>query len=307
MSGLFRYRFPLGVLACLVALSASAAPAKFTLTEAGGERVFDSEKSKGSYVVLHFLLKTECPVCLRYTQEYSSKAYTIPGIVQVFIKPDTEAEIKEWSANLVPGKEPSPVIYRDPDAKLAKAFEIPDGYAFHGQTVHYPALVLLDPAGKEVFRYVGKKNTDRFDIAKLRDKLVEIGGPEAKSANAADGVALHGFDPVAYLNDNKAVAGDANIESVFRGVKYRFSSVGNARAFAKSPETFVPAYGGWCALGIANGQKFDVDPANFKIVDGRVCLFGKSADADALAMWTQDEAALKPKADAAWMGMSATK
>lgn len=65
-------------------------------------------------------------------------------------------------------------IYRDPDAGLAKQFGIPDGYAFHGQTVHFPALVLLDPEGKEVFRYVGKHNGDRLGFDALTAKLAEL-------------------------------------------------------------------------------------------------------------------------------------
>jgi peroxiredoxin Q/BCP len=65
-------------------------------------------------------------------------------------------------------------IYRDPDATLAKAYNIPDGYKFHGQTVHYPALVLLDGSGKEVFRYVGKSNADRLSYEKISAKLKEL-------------------------------------------------------------------------------------------------------------------------------------
>jgi peroxiredoxin Q/BCP len=55
---------------------------------------------------------------------------------------------------------------------LAKEFGIPDGYRFHGQTVHYPAVVVIDSSGQELFRYVGKGNTDRMKpddfIAKLK-------------------------------------------------------------------------------------------------------------------------------------------
>ena len=67
-----------------------------------------------------------------------------------------------------------PVDHRDADAALAKAYGIPDGYQFHGQVVHYPALVLLGPDGKEIFRYVGKNNGDRFSFDQLKAKLVEL-------------------------------------------------------------------------------------------------------------------------------------
>ena len=65
-------------------------------------------------------------------------------------------------------------IYRDLDAALAKAYNIPDGYKFHGQTVYFPALVLLDANGKEVFRYVGKSNADRLPYEKFSEKLAEL-------------------------------------------------------------------------------------------------------------------------------------
>ena len=142
----------------------------FTVNEAGGSKTFKLSDAKGKYVALHFLLKTTCGYCLRYTQEYAARASEVPGTVQIFLKPDTEDEIEAWktkyndSISKTAGVDNVvlPVIYRDPDAKLAKAFNIPDGYKFHDQIVHYPSLVILGPEGKEFFRYIGKNNGDRF-------------------------------------------------------------------------------------------------------------------------------------------------
>ena len=50
----------------------------------------------------------------------------------------------------------------------------PDGYAFHNQVVHYPALILLGPDGKEVFRYIGKNNSDRYSFEQLSIKIHEL-------------------------------------------------------------------------------------------------------------------------------------
>ena len=60
------------------------------------------------------------------------------------------------------------------DSKLADQFNVPNGYQFHGQIVHYPALILLNEKGKEVFRYVGKNNMDRFSFEKLKAKVEEL-------------------------------------------------------------------------------------------------------------------------------------
>ena len=142
-------------------VEAPSTGAKFTLSQ-----------QKGKIVALHFLLKTECPFCLKHTHDYAVLAATTPDVVHVFLKPDAAADIKKWSEHIAKeGLKDQPVIYRDADAKLANDFGIPDGYAFHGQRVHFPALVVLDGTGKELFRYVGKGNDDRMSPAAFTAKL----------------------------------------------------------------------------------------------------------------------------------------
>ena len=92
----------------------------------------------------------------------------------MFIKPDEEKEIKEWVSKLKSNN--SLPIYQDLNAKLADQFKIPSGYQFHGQVVHYPALILLNQNGEEVFRYIGKNNSDRFSFDQLKVKIVELDG-----------------------------------------------------------------------------------------------------------------------------------
>ena len=136
------------------------------------ESKFELEDHKGKTVVLHFLLKTECPFCLKYTNQYAQLAATTPDIVHLFIKPDSEKDIRAWVKQLVKMEGVTqPTIYRDAGAKLAKRFEIPDGYQFHGQSVHFPAMVVLDGDGKEMFRYVGKNNSDRMPKDEFVKKL----------------------------------------------------------------------------------------------------------------------------------------
>lgn len=158
----------------LVAMTTKAEnPTDFTVESPTHGKTSKLSEQKGKLVALHFLLKTECPYCLKYTNEYGKLADQTPDIVHLFLKPDSVEEIKAWAEKLNRDElKKLPVIYRDPDARMAKDFGIPDGYKFHGQTIHYPALVLLDGSGKELFRYVGKNNTDRMKtkdfIAKLK-------------------------------------------------------------------------------------------------------------------------------------------
>jgi len=135
---------------------------------------FRLKKERGKFVALHFLLKTECPFCIKHTRDYFTKAKTLPKVKQIFIKPDSELEIQAWSKKLSSPDQAEFPIYRDPDATLAKLFKIPDGYRFHGQIVHYPATILIGPDGKEVYRYVGKSNTDRLSFEQLVAKVNEF-------------------------------------------------------------------------------------------------------------------------------------
>lgn len=161
------------VLSSLATQVGHASPDEFTVHSVNSTNVFKLSDAKGRFVALHFLLKTECPYCIRHTHDYVQKSAGNSQVVHVFLKPDTDAEIKAWASKL--GEDSLKVtIYRDPDAALAKAYNIPDGYKFHGQTVHYPALVLLDASGKEVFRYVGKSNADRLDYEKFSARLKEL-------------------------------------------------------------------------------------------------------------------------------------
>ncbi len=156
----------------------------FTVLEANGPRSFTLSRAKGSYVALHFLLKTTCPLCMLYTHEFTTRAPEVPGVYHVFLKPDTEEEINTWSKQLDSKyAEISdtagyvlPIIYRDPNAELAKVYDIPFGYEFHKQTVHYPALIILGPDGKEVFRYIGKGTQDRYTFDTFITKMAELRG-----------------------------------------------------------------------------------------------------------------------------------
>lgn len=150
-------------------------PQNFKVKSATDDSTFELSSQKGKTVILHFLLKTECPYCMRYTHEYAKLADKNEDVLHVFLKPDTEEEIKAWIKGLdKKGLSELPKIYRDVDANLADKFRIPDGYKFHGQSVHYPALVILDANGKEQFRYVGKSNSDRMSTRDFEAKLAEL-------------------------------------------------------------------------------------------------------------------------------------
>ncbi|MCD9148175.1 YHS domain-containing (seleno)protein [Pseudophaeobacter flagellatus] len=89
---------------------------------------------------------------------------------------------------------------------------------------------------------------------------------------SSTGLALQGYDPVAYFTDGAPAKGSYKITTVFDDATYRFASEEHKAQFEANPEAYLPAYGGYCAFGTAMGFKFDGDPTYWKIVDNTLYL-----------------------------------
>ncbi len=111
------------------------------------------------------------------------------------------------------------------------------------------------------------------------------------------GLALEGFDPVAFHTQQAAVMGDGGITSTFRGATYRFASAEHKDLFDAAPEKYVPAYGGFCAMGVAMSQLYPVEIRTWRIVEGRLIL-NKSAEVQ--EMFDANREANLARADANW-------
>lgn len=122
-----------------------------------------------------------------------------------------------------------------------------------------------------------------------------------KHFNLEKGLALQGYDPVAYFTVGKALEGKPQFSVMIEGVKYLFVSQTNKELFAKDPKKYEPQYGGWCAYAMgATGEKVEIDPETFKIDQGKLYLFYHSWTNNTLPKWNKDLATLKPKADKNW-------
>lgn len=127
--------------------------------------------------------------------------------------------------------------------------------------------------------------------------------------NIDDGLALKGYDPVSYHSEGP-VKGKETLSLSYGGATYRFASTENLEAFNKSPDRFLPAYGGWCAWAMLDGEKVDVDPRTYKVIDGRTYLFYNSFFVNTLKKWNEranenGEAAMVDQADGAWNTLAA--
>ncbi len=120
--------------------------------------------------------------------------------------------------------------------------------------------------------------------------------------NLDEGIAIQGYDPVAYFTEGRAVKGKKELGAVAYGaVKYYFSSKANKDAFIKSPVSYEPQYGGWCAYAMgSDGSKVDINPETFKIIGGKLFLFYNRLFNNTLKTWNKNEAVLRKNADANW-------
>jgi hypothetical protein len=117
------------------------------------------------------------------------------------------------------------------------------------------------------------------------------------AVNTDAGLAIKGYDPVAYFTDGTAAPGDPSISAELDGVTWRFKSEEHRLAFLAHPTRYEPEYGGFCAYGLAQGLKTDIDPAAFSIIGGRLYL---NASVATRTVWRQNLLTSISEADRNW-------
>ena len=111
------------------------------------------------------------------------------------------------------------------------------------------------------------------------------------------GIAVGGYDPVAYFNDSKPVSGSPSITLMHDGATWRFTSEVNRDAFRAEPTRYAPQYGGYCAWAVSQGYTAKGDPNAWKIVGGKLYL---NYDKRVQSTWEKAAEANIVKADANW-------
>ena len=142
--------------------------------------------------------------------------------------------------------------------------------------------------------------TSRRGIAAAALTLTALAaGPLRAQAVNTDksGLALYGYDAVAYVADQKAVKGSPEITATHDGSTYRFATVEHRDQFTADPAAYLPAYGGYCAYGVSRGYKVKVDPEAFTVVEGKLYL---NYDKGVQKKWLADVPGFIAKADANW-------
>jgi YHS domain-containing protein len=98
------------------------------------------------------------------------------------------------------------------------------------------------------------------------------GVPGSTSAINVDahGLALGGYDPVAYFDTGKPTHGAETISASYAGARYLFASDAHRNTFLRDPKKYLPEFGGFCAVGTSFGEKVDIDPETGKVVNGKL-------------------------------------
>jgi YHS domain-containing protein len=141
------------------------------------------------------------------------------------------------------------------------------------------------------------KTIIRFVVAALA--LATITARAEKPVNTTlFGVAIKGYDSVAYFSDGKAVKGDSKINYAWNGATWQFASIEHRDAFKLSPEKYAPQFGGYCAWAVSQGYTANVDPERaWKVVNEKLYL---NYDRGVQKKWEQDIPGFIAKAEVNW-------
>ena len=106
----------------------------------------------------------------------------------------------------------------------------------------------------------------------------------AVSEGADKHLMLFGYDVVSYFTEGRERAGSPVIKSEYQGVTFRFSSAENKRAFDAATGKYIPQFGGYCTNGIVYGIPWGGDADTWKIIDGKLYIFGGHGSMDAFLL-----------------------
>lgn len=123
---------------------------------------------------------------------------------------------------------------------------------------------------------------------------------------------LKGHDVVAYFTQGRHAVGLPAFSSTYEEVVFRFASAEHKALFDAAPQKYLPQFGGYCANGIAYGIPWGGDADTWKIIDGKLYIFGGQGSKDAFLLdeagnlqlaqryWTEEIAGRNSFVQRAW-------
>ena len=138
----------------------------------------------------------------------------------------------------------------------------------------------------------------RISIALLTIAAVASNLPAGQVVNIdQNGVALQGYDPVAYFTDGRPVKGTQELAASYNGATYYFVSAEHKAQFKREPGKYAPSFGGFCAFAVSRGTTAPTSVDAFQIFNGHLVLQNNK---DILKRWQEDPKGNFEKAEANW-------
>jgi len=223
-----------------------------------------------------------------FVKQLVTGAPTIAGVRHVFVRDGSKEEVARWGGQFA-------------DMGALVSYESASSITDLPAEEKRPSLVIFDASGKEVFRR--DAGATRLNSGLETRELLRITSANTRAdLNVKPGEpAAAGYDVVSYFH-GKPMQGSGRFISIFEGTTYQFASAENLKNFAASPEAFAPAYGGWCAWAMLDGDKVEVDPETYKVADGRLLLYYNGFFGNTLKKWNKvgDDQGQIAKADTQW-------
>jgi hypothetical protein len=135
------------------------------------------------------------------------------------------------------------------------------------------------------------------------DRAAQGSTTERIVVNRYSGLAIEGFDPVAYFADAEAVRGVPDFEAAEAGAVWRFRNASNRDAFVAHPEIYGPQFGGYDPIDVARGVAYAGNPRFFVVTGQRLYLFGREESRNAFAA---NPGKFLKEAGARWPGLQNT-
>jgi hypothetical protein len=137
----------------------------------------------------------------------------------------------------------------------------------------------------------------RPSLAALAIVLIALGSSRPAVNKDGQGLAIKGYDVVAYAAVGAATKGNPRIQYRYNDATWQFASIDHRDRFVKTPQKYVPQFGGYCSWAVSRGYTADVDPESWKIVGGKLyLLYSKSVQ----RRWEQDIPGNIARAQANW-------
>ena len=111
------------------------------------------------------------------------------------------------------------------------------------------------------------------------------------------GIAIQGYDPVAFFTQHKPIKGVPPFRSDYNGARYLFSSFEDKAVFDKEPSKYEPQFGGYCAYGVSRGNRAPIKIEAWQIVNDRLLM---QYDLDIKDAFNKDQQGTLKKADQNW-------